>query len=113
MCLNGDMGLKTNFGSFRDVLMKFGSLFNLPDLTNHIKFYEAMTQFSFYVGFHIFHWWKGWLLQKLIFSLYNLVNVSQGDETIEKILLLIENIFVRLDCFSHAKYATLLTFLEK
>lgn len=55
----GGMGLKTNLGSFRGNLMKFGPLVNITNVTRQIKFYEATTELAFYAGFRIFHWWKG------------------------------------------------------
>lgn len=37
------IALKSNFGSFKDILMKFGLIVNLADLTIYIKFYKGMA----------------------------------------------------------------------
>lgn len=45
--LREDMHLKTNFGSFRYIVIKFVPLVNLADVTSYIKLHKAMTQFIF------------------------------------------------------------------
>lgn len=37
------MALETNLGSFEDILMKFGPIVNLTDMTVYIKFYEDIA----------------------------------------------------------------------
>lgn len=49
------MALKANFGSFKDILTKYGTIVILADVTIYIMLYEGITRSFFYVDLHIFH----------------------------------------------------------